>query len=329
MNNSYMSNDEAAALNNAMPINQLVGLGSKVQQALMNGAQLGQKWYLDPVNGSDDYDGQSAQTAFKTLPYAYAKLTANKNEVLYLIGGASAINLSEAFTWGKSYTHLIGLAGDTAFGGRARIGHNADFTTMFTIDAAGCVFKNIHWQSGRGSTTNVNCVVLTATAHYNYFEGCHFDAMLNVAESGGTQAWRALVLTNGVRSTTFRGCIFGDWTVVWASAAGALVAFGGLNAGTHFIGCKFIINTSSTSMVPIKTDAELGGAYAYVVFEGCQFISVNAAPAVIFGTPTAGKVIIDKCSAFNASNWSANSTAVINSSGPANIADGGLGVVIS
>lgn len=329
MNNQFLSDTEASLINASSPVHQLAGVGDKLRMALANGTPMGTKWYLDPVNGDNAFDGLSPQTAFKTLPYAYDKLTANKNETLYIIGGSSALNLAVAFTWAKSYTHLVGLCGDTAFGGRARIGHSADFTTMFTINASGCIFKNIHWQCGRGSTTNVNCVVLSATAHYNYFEGCHFDAMLHATEAGGTQAWRALVLTNGVRSTTFNGCTFGDWTVVWASDNGALVEFGGLNAGTHFIGCRFLINTSSTSMVTIKSGVELGGAYAYVTFEGCKFIALNATPAVIFGAPTAGKVIIDKCSAFNVTNWSADSTAVINSSGAANIADGGLGVVIS
>jgi len=326
MNNSYLSAEEAQAISNAMPVNQVFGVGEKLKNALAGGAQLGQKWYLDAVNGNDDYDGLSPETAFKTLPYAYAKLTANKNEILFVIGGASALNLAVAFTWGKSYTHLVGLAGDTAFGGRARIGHSANFTTMFTIDASGCVFKNIHWQFGRGSTTNVNGVVLTATAHYNYFEGCHFDGALHVTESGGSQAWRMLVLTNGVRSTTFRGCTFGDWTVVWASAAGTLVEFGGLNAGTHFIGCKFIINTSSTSMIPVKADVDLGGDYAYVTFEACNFISVNASPAVVVGVPSAGKIIIDGSTLFNCDAWSASASGKVLVSSPVGSKVGGFGV---
>jgi uncharacterized ParB-like nuclease family protein len=329
MNNAYLSNEEAQSMNNAMPIFQNLEIGSKLQTALANGVALGTKWYLDPLNGSDSNDGLSAQTAFKTLPVAYAALTEKKNEVLFIVGGSTSIVLSAAFVWAKSYTHLVGLCPETPFGGRARIGHNADFTSMFTITASGCLFKNIHWQCGRGSTTNVNCVVVSGTSSYNVFEGCHFDAMLHATEAGGTQAWRALVLQNGARSNAFKGCTFGEWTVVWASASGALVEFLGLNAGSHFIGCRFITNTSSTSMVPVKSDVDVGGVAGYVAFEGCEFINANAKPDVMFGAPSTGKLIINDCRAFNATNWSANSSSVFNSSGPASIADGGLAVVIS
>lgn len=325
MNNQYLSNAEADALNNSMPAAQNSGIGSKLQNALAGVVSLGTKFYLDPVNGNDGNDGLGSQTAFKTLPVAYAALTANKNDILYIIGGASALNLSSAFTWAKSYTHLIGVCGDMQFGGRVRIGHNANFTTLFTINANGCVFKNIHWQMGRGSTTNVNCIVLSATAHYNYFEGCHFDAPLNAAEGGGTQAWRSLVLTNGVRSTTFNRCTFGDWTVLCASANGTHVEFGGLNAGTHFVNCTFLTCTSSASMVTVKSNVDLGGAYAYVTFEGCRFISLSTAPDAVFGVPSTGLVVVDNCTSFGFTAWSAASSNKLLVSSPTGVKTGGQG----
>jgi hypothetical protein len=325
MNNQYLSAAEASVLNNLMPGNQNLQLGSKLQTALSNGVAIGKKFYLDPVNGNDDFDGLGYETAFKTLEKAYAALTANKNEILYIIGGASALNLAAAFTWAKSYTHLIGVCGDMKFGGRVRIGHSANFTSLFTINASGCIFKNIHWQMGRGSTTNVNCVVLSATAHYNYFEGCHFDAPLNATEGGGTQAWRSLVLTSGVRSTTVNNCTFGEWTVVCASANGVHVEFGGLNAGTHFVGCTFLTCTSSTSMVTVKSNVDLGGAYAYVTFEGCKFISLATGPDAVFSVPSAGLVVVDNCTSFGFTAWSAASSNKLLVSSPTGVKTGGQG----
>jgi len=306
MNNSYISNDEAMVLNNASPANQLVGLGSKLQNALAVGVQMGQKWYLDPVNGNDDYDGLSAKTAFKTLPYAYAKLTANKNEVLYILGGASAIGLSSAFTWAKSYTHLIGIASELRFGGRVRIGHSANFATMFTISGDGCVFHNIHFQGGRGSTTNVTMVSITGLR--NEFSNCHFEAMLSATEAGGTQAWRAVSIGSAAQANGFKGCTFGSWTIVWASANGRLVSFEGDNADTWFDDCVFIVNTSSTSMIPVNFTGEISGAQSMVSFVKCKFIATNAVPAVAFGTPTNGNVIIDNCSAVNFTDWAGVTT---------------------
>lgn len=332
MNNGYMSQDEANVLDNLMPGNQNIGVGAKLKNALASGVQFpGTKWYLDPAAGSDDNDGLSAQTAFKTLPYAYAKLTANKNEILYLIGGTSSINLSAAFTWAKAYTHLVGVCPDMKFGGRARIGHSADFTSMFTINAAGCLFKNIHWQFGRGSTTNVNGVVVSATSHYCSFDGCHFEGALHATESGGSQAWRMLVLqgdvSTGVRSLTFRNCTFGTWTVVWASAAGTLVEFQGIHAGTHFVGCDFVVNSSSTAMLPVKSDVNLGGAYAYITFQDCRFIAVNATTAAVFGVPTMGKILIDSnCSLYNCTAWSASAGGNVLVAAPVGSKVGGFGV---
>jgi len=327
MNNQYLSAEDAAAVNGLMPGNQLYGIGDKLRQALSAGLFLGTKWYLDPVNGNDSYDGLSAQTAFKTLPVAYAALTENKNEVLYIIGGASALNLASAFTWAKSYTHLIGIAGELRFGGRVRIGHNANFATMFTLSGSGCMFHNIHFQTGRGSTTNVTQISISGLR--NLFSNCHFEAMLSATESGGTQAWRAVSLASAAQANGFSRCTFGSWTTVWASASGRLVSFEGDNGDTWFDDCVFITNTSSTSMVPVNFTGPISGGYSYVAFNRCKFLNTNAAPAVIFGTPTNGHVLVSDCTGFNFTAWAAITTQHWICSGPAANKAGGLAVNVT
>lgn len=308
MSNQYLTNDQAAFINNLMPGLQVAEVGGKLQNALALGVQLGTKHYLDPVNGNDDNDGLSATTAFKTLPVAYAALTENKNEVLYILGGSSSLSLAAAFTWAKSYTHCIGIGAELRFGGRVRIGHSANFATMVTISGSGCVFHNLHFQCGRGSTTNVTCVSISGLR--NQFSNCHFEAMLHATEAGGTQAWRAVSLESAAQANTFKGCTFGSWTTVWASANGKLINFGGDNGDTYVEDSYFIINTSSTSMKAIGFTGAISGGYSYVVFSGCRFISTNATLGVLSETPTNGTILFDSPSGFGFSAYGGASTSI-------------------
>lgn len=323
MNNLYLSSGEAAYIDSLNPGNQSTGLGTKLKNALATGAQMGTKWYLDAINGDDANDGLSPQTAFKTLPVAYAALTANKNEILYILGGSSPLNLSAAFTWAKSFTHCIGLGGNLRFGGRVRIGHNANFATMFTISGNGCIFNNIHFQCGRGSTTNL--VMVSVTGLRNEFSNCHFDAMLNTTESGGTQAWKAVSLGSGAQANSFIRCTFGSWTTVWASANGAVVSFEGDNADTWFDNCIFYINTSSSSMVPLKVQGLVSGDYSVIGFNDCKFLSLNTGITVLCGVPADGaQVFFSNCTGFGFTNYTAASVNVYVAS-PAMNKQGGLG----
>lgn len=332
MNNQYLSQSEADVLNNLMPGNQNIGVGSKLKGALDSSVQFGTKWYLDATNGSDSNDGLSYQTAFKTLPVAYAALTTNKNEILYLIGGASSINLAAAFTWAKDYTHMIGLSAGGVYG-RSRIGHNADFATLFTVDANGCVFENIHWQSGRGSATNLNCLWIHETANYNTFINCHIDSPLHATE--GAAAYKCLTLGGtpgsllGARSNTFIGCTIGDWTAGPSSTSGALIEFLGINQGTTFRNCDLIINTTQATMVPIIGAVVLSDlAAGYALFDNCNFLALATGVNVLATAPTTGKMVFLRCKMFGVANVSATSSNVIMANGTAIDARyGGLGVV--
>jgi hypothetical protein len=322
MNNQYLSNTEAEVLNNLSPGNQLLGFGSKLQQALANTFGIGKKWFLDPVNGNDSNDGLSPETAFKTLPIAYAALTTNENETLYVIGGASSLALSTAFEWAKSYTHMVGLASNLRFGGRARITHSANFATMFTISGSGCIFHNIHWQGGRGSTTNVTCVSITGLR--NSFTSCHFEAMLHATEAGGTQSWRAVSIGDAAQANSFIRCTFGSWTTVWASANGKLVNFVGDNADTHFDDCLFVGNTTSADMKFVGFTGPISGGQSVITFNNCRFINTNTGITVLSETPSNGSLLFSMCTGFGFTNYSAAAATVFVAS-PTMAKAGGLG----
>jgi len=331
-NNMFLSDAEADVFNNLMPGNQNIRVGSKLQQALFGLTPIGKKFYIDPVNGNDSNDGLSYATAVKSFPVGYALLTANKNETLYIVGGASALNLAVTFSWEKSYTHLVGLCAGGAYG-RARIGHNANFTTLFTVKANGCLFKNIHWQQGRGSSTNINCLWVDETANYNTFINCHFDSPLNATE--GAQAYRVLVLGGtastpiGARSNKFIECTFGDWTAAPSASTGALIDFKGVNAGTLFDRCTLIVNTDKAGLVAIKAAVDIGGGNppGYVHFKECSFLALSTGVSVLLTAPTVGKIILDQCRAAGVSAWSGSSNNVLITNSYLGDDSAGLGVV--
>jgi hypothetical protein len=310
-------------LNKACPALVENKLGDFVNTVKSSSIFQGAKVYLDPVNGLDSNNGLTYDTPKKTWDEAYGKLVANRNDILYIIGGASAINAASLITWDKSYTHCVGLTTPGPYS-RCRIGHNADFATLFLLSANGCIFSNLHWQQGRGSATNLNCFVIAATANYNYFQNCHFDAPLHATEANA--AYRILTLTGsgavGARSNTFNNCWIGDWSIPGTSTTGQLVNIGDMTAGTQFIDCKFIINTTQATMVPIAAASSIGGGNVagYIYFKDCEFLALNTTVNVGFTAPTSGKILLSNCRSVKVTAWcstNANVQVVNNFTGSA------------
>ena len=276
-------------------------------QIMIAQGDFGKRWYLDPVNGSDSNDGTTQDKAFLTLPVAYAALTENKNEVLCIMGGATSLKLSTAFTWAKSYTHMVGVAGSLRFGGRVRIGQAAatPLATMVTISGNGCVFKNVHFQHGQASATNLICVSISGQR--NMFDACHFDATLDSVAGGSSYSWRAAQLESGAQANNFYRCTFGSWsdTVVWASANGRLLQFVGDNADTFCEDCIFIGNTSA-AMKFVDFTGPISGDGSEVDFIKCRFRNIGTSiTGGVFGVPTNGHVNIDDCRYVGFTVWMA------------------------
>jgi len=163
-----------------------LSIGEATIDMIRGGASLDmftKKIFVDPVNGSDSaYAGKSISNAKKTLAGGYAALTTNKNEALILVPGASYHGLTETFVWGKSFTHLVGLAGPGVYGGRNRIYDTAAFATiLFSMTGIGNIFKNIHWQRDFSSAIGLQNFTLGTNASYNYFEDCQFDSPIATA----------------------------------------------------------------------------------------------------------------------------------------------------
>jgi hypothetical protein len=90
----------------------LVGELIKTALPLPDG-RYGNVFIVDPTNGDDSNPGDTFEKPFKTLAVAYAACVSGQNDVVIYVPGTSALELSAAIDWSKSYTHLIGLCAPT------------------------------------------------------------------------------------------------------------------------------------------------------------------------------------------------------------------------
>lgn len=234
----------------------------------------GQAYWLDPATGSDTNSGKKPTEAFKTLPTAYAALTANQNDVLYYIAGSTSLtNLSAAFTWAKSYTHFIGVCAPTRVGQRARIFQLSTLTgasPLITISGNGCVFQNLYAFQGVDDATSL--VNVSVTGARNYFENVHF--------AGGGHATQAVdggasLLLNGGSENTFRHCTIGVDTIAAATGMAGLL-LDGAAARNVFESCNFTMYAGNAGAIFVEV-VDSAGFDRYVIFRDCLFINDAAA----------------------------------------------------
>jgi hypothetical protein len=271
----------------------------------------GKQIYLDPVYGSDGNDG-SIQSPVKTLKVAYGMARAGRNDVIFAVGGNTALVQTAAFTWAKNYTHLVGLGPELHNGQRTRITMGANMTPFFTISARGCIFKNIHWQYGRGSAANLVGLSLTYSGNACVlFDNCDIEGPLNATE--GAAAFNLINIANGTQDLTFRKCRIGDWTTPanYATGPGYLINFGGNNAVQTFEDCT-IMGISTADWIPINTAVNIGGEGGMVQFTRCRFINCKQGTAYtkVFATPANGFVSLHDCMRIQFTSWGAVGAAV-------------------
>ena len=114
-------------------------------------ATTGQVWFVDYRNGSDDNDGKSKDSSFKTLSQAYTKAVSNRNDVI-LIDGDSTVVETEMIDWTKNRIHVIGLNGVPGHygqGAKVSMGVTTAATDIALIKVTGIrnTFSNIKFIS--------------------------------------------------------------------------------------------------------------------------------------------------------------------------------------
>ena len=263
-------------------------------------------YFVDPARGSSSGNG-SFEDPVALVSQAEDLCTANQNDTVIYIGGATANLETATITWDKSYTHLIGICAPTMVAQRARI-HNETTTgqtPLLNITATGCIFKNFYiFQGVDEAVGNINVQI---SGGRNYFENVHF--------AGGGHASQAIdggasLALYGAEECTFVNCTIGVDTI--AAATGMMAVRVDTDAKRCiFKGCNFTMyaGNSGSGFVEVVDSA---GFDRYLLFEDCLFINDAAATtmASAFVIPTGmgsatHRIILKDSYGFGFTDWDA------------------------
>lgn len=290
-------------------------------------------FFVDSVNGNDGNDGKTLESAVKTLPVGYALLTANKNECLIVMAGATAYSLSAQLDMSKSYTHVIGVNSPVRIGGRVRISQSAAITSgVIKVSGNGSIITGLHLQHGYTSD-NTSTIGLNITGDRNFFQNCTFESPMNTTLGTGTINWAGVYFTADAQENGFDRCTFGNWTVLNGASTGANIEFAGDVAGTVIENSLLITYSSSTSHVFVEAGVNTGGESAPVIFENCIFQqlhnSATLTKAINPPTASGGRILLSHCTGYGFTDWgTASGTDIIVTMPAANEA-GGIGTTPS
>jgi hypothetical protein len=288
-------------------------LGDLADGGYANLPFVGQRYFLDPTNGADANDGTTPATAFKTLTAAYAALTDGQHDTLFYISGSSGITLTAAFTWGKSYTHFVGVCSPTVQNQRSRIFQTADLdlSPLITISGSGCVWKNIYISQEANDAHSLIAVKVTGAR--NYFENCHFagGGHSACAISGGTN-----LLLDGAEENAFVNCTIGRDTIADATGWAGLV-LDTVALRNTFRRCQFLMYAGATTAFFVKV-ADSSAIDRYHSFEDCKFLNTCRTYSLVsaFSIPTSltsvtNFLVLDNCWALGVDDWDSSNRGVM------------------
>lgn len=225
-------------------------------------------FWVDPANGDNGNDGKTPQTAFASVATAYAKTTANKNDVVIMIGGATGDTLSETLVWSNDYTHLIGLSsGLPGLGQRCRItgGATTDLTEVMTISADGCIFANL--QIANWADADVDAGAVTVSGDRNQFYNVFIAGMGHATPAARAGSY-SLTLTGS--ENFFERCTVGLQTIIRA-AANAEVIMTGTPSDNKFWFCEFRSYSDTAGKLIFNID----GLQRELQFRECLFFNMS------------------------------------------------------
>lgn len=246
--------------------------------------QNGNVFFVDGANGNDGNLGTDPAHAVKTLDAGYNLCAGGLNEIVYVLGGATSVNLSSAIAsggaglvWSKNSTHLIGLASPGASGMRSHISNGAStnlYTPLIQVSGNGCLFQNVEMFNGGNDATKA-AVCLLVTGNYNTFNNCQISGGGHTT-SATNAACRSLVVTGngsgGGGENSFLHCYIGLSTII-RNTTSSEIEFTGATVRNVFEDCTIITWSSSTGTLLVKIGA--AGIQSSLVFRRCMFIGNN------------------------------------------------------
>jgi hypothetical protein len=291
----------------------------------------GSHYFVDAVNGSDSNDGTEWSRAKATVSAGYALCATNKNDVLHILGGATAYSNTAVLTFDKDYTHVVAHAAPVYTGGRVRLTNTVTTATAgeFVISGTGGVYVGLHWQFGGSATaTSLVGVALSGNGR-NAFINCNFEGPID-AGIGAAVAQRMLTITSS-QDNLFYGCAFGQRSILNTSATGAIVSFNGTNCSNNvFEKCVFNAYNSNTASATINYVNNAMPDSGWTLFRDCSFFNhyaANIADPIRFTTGAHGIVMLDRCGLGGLGTlvWATNNKTTIFNTVAAGAATGGVG----
>lgn len=270
-------------------------------------------YFVDARNGSDGNDGLTPDKPLATIITAYARTVANRHDTIFIIGTGTAIDMTAAITWAKSYVHMIGICAPTMVAQRARIAHEdvtyTGLSPLFNVTATGCIFKNFYCFQGTADATNLINWALTGGGR-NYFENVHF--------AGGGHATQAIdggasLKLDGTEENTFRNCTIGVDTIAAATGmAGAL--FDGAAHRNIFLDCHFTMYAGNAGAIFAEV-LDSTGVDRYTIFKDCLLTNTSStAMTEAFAIPAMGaprRIYLMNCALHGATDWDSNDRGVL------------------
>lgn len=273
----------------------------------------GSVFFVDPLYGNDSNDGLSPDTAYATLSTAHSACSAGRNDIVFFLSaGSSTANTtdyqSEALTWSKDKTHLIGLTAPCTYAQRARIAQLStatDVDGLLTISADACIFANIHVFHGVDDATSKGAVKVTGER--NYFANCHFAGIGHASQD--TAANYSLNLAGGSENT-FENCVIGLDTIARGTAANSELLFTSSATRNTFRDCIFpTFAEADTHQFLIAAATSVDRT---TLFENCAFINAVGSTATAMteafdiNASAGGLFLLRNCTVVGADDWEAN-----------------------
>ena len=197
----------------------------------------------------------SAKNVFTTLAGAYAAVTTNRNDIIYL-SGQSTHSVTTGIAWSKSRIHVIGLDG----GGRlvqqgSKVQTATADTTAYVIKNTGVrnTFRNVKFI--QASTDALALHVLEEGGEGNLYDHCSFTFGV-VSNLDLTTASEVIM---GGDSDTFTWCQFGQDTLL-TSAARSIMTIDQVTASQEcksnvFADCTWLGSSSDAGLQAISMAA--------------------------------------------------------------------------
>jgi hypothetical protein len=167
----------------------------------------GNVYFVDYGSGSDGYDGKTPTSAKKTLAAAYALVTTNNYDTIYLIGSSTHV-LTAMLTVAKNRLSIVGLDGSPGrrYGQAAKVslgitGVATNIATMLNTGVRN-VFSNINFQNAETVAEGLYCVA--EGGEFAQYNSCNFYKSSKLNVTGAAE-----LACNG-DSAEFNNCTIGS-----------------------------------------------------------------------------------------------------------------------